>query len=238
MTGVMTLYRSSIGKKALMAITGVIGIGFVFIHMYGNLKIYSGADAFNHYAAALRTLGEPVVAPYHGLWIARFVLLGAVLVHIWAAATLWQQSNAGRPQKYNEVKRTQPAYTYAAYTMRWGGVLIAAFIVFHILHFTLGVIGYGFGDIIFTHPENGEYFAYQNVVNGFLVWPISLFYIIAQFFLALHIFHGTWSLFQTIGWNRTGSTSNFLRAVAGVVAGLILLGNISIPLAVMTGIVS
>ncbi len=236
MTGVMTLYRSSIGKKAVMALTGLIMVGYVVIHMWGNLKIFSGAAALNQYAEDLRYLGAPVLGTYQAIWLARVVLLAAVLLHIWSAVTLWQRSNAGRPTGYKEVRRTQPAYTYAAYTMRWGGIVIALFIVFHILHLTIGTGSWAYSGS-FMHPEGGEYFAYQNVVGGFQVWYISLFYIVTMIFLGAHLYHGTWSMFQTVGWNKTGSTSNLLRTIAFLVAAAVVVGNIAIPLAVMTGLV-
>ncbi len=237
MTGVMTLYRSSIGKKTVMAVTGLLLLGYVVIHMWGNLKVYQGAAELNQYAHDLRLLGAPVLGYYQAIWIARIVLLGAVLLHIWSAVSLWQQSNAGRAQGYNEVKRTQPAYTYAAYTMRWGGVLIALFIIFHILHLTVGLAGTAVYSQAFMHPEGSQYFAYENVVAGFQVWYVSLFYIITMFFLGAHLFHGTWSMFQTVGLNNERYTS-FFRGLALLVAGAVVIGNISIPLAVMAGIVT
>jgi succinate dehydrogenase / fumarate reductase cytochrome b subunit len=243
MTGVMTLYRSSIGKKVLMAVTGLLLIAFVFIHMWGNLKVYQGADYLNAYAGHLRLLGEPIFGYEQALWIARIVLLAAVGIHIAAAAQLWKQSNDGRPVGYKEYKGVQPAYTYASYTMRWGGIVIALFIIFHILHFTLGVVGYGLGNGEFIHPESvitaeGElesrYYAYENVVNGFEVWYISLFYIIAQIALGFHIFHGGWSMFQTLGWNN-GGTTGLWRGLALLLAVAIVVGTVSIPVAVMAG---
>lgn len=235
MTGVMTLYRSSVGKKALMAITGVIWIGYVVVHMWGNLKIYAGAAALNKYAEELRYLGEPILAEEQGLWVARAILLVAILTHIWAAASLWSQSNAGRPVGYKQLKPVQPAYTYAAYTMRWGGLLIAAFILLHIAHFTLGVVGYEAGE--FAHPEAGQYFVYENVVRGFQQPVYSLFYIVAMLALGLHIYHGAWSMFQTIGWNHT-RYSGLIRGGAFLIAGAVVVGNISIPVAVLTGMIS
>jgi succinate dehydrogenase / fumarate reductase cytochrome b subunit len=236
MTGVMSVYRSTIGKKVVMALTGLIWIGYVIVHIWGNLKVYAGAAAFNDYAAALRYLGEPVLGYYQGIWGARIILLLAVGLHIWAAVSLWRQSDQGRPVKYGTLQKTQPAYTYAAYTMRWGGVIIALFIVFHILHLTIGMGGFGYATT-FMHPEGGEYFAYQNLVSGFMVPWVSIVYIIAMIALGFHLFHGTWSLFQTLGVNNT-SYSNALRTVAFVLAAAITLAAISIPVSVMLDIVS
>src|ERR687885_290293 len=123
MAAALTLYRSSIGKKAIMAITGLIGIGFLFLHMYGNLKIFEGPEYFNDYAAGLRTLGAPVFGHTHLLWVARIVLLGAVLAHIWAAYSLTMQDWAGRPRGMRYALKKSVQATYASRTMRWGGVI-------------------------------------------------------------------------------------------------------------------
>lgn len=235
MTGVMTLYRTSIGKKVVMAATGAILLGFVFVHMFGNLKIYAGPEELNKYAVHLRLLGEPIFGYGQVLWIARVVLLGAVVMHIASAVQLTLQSNGSRPVPYAQNTRTQPAHRYASYTMRWGGVVIFLFILFHLAHFTFGVVGYGSGQ--FIHPEGGEYQVYQNVVVGFLNPIVSLFYIAAMVALALHIYHGTWSMIQTVGINNDG-TSGLWRGFAALLALVIALGNISIPVAVLTGIIS
>lgn len=240
MTGVLTLYRTSIGKKAVMAITGFILLGFVFIHMVGNLKIYQGAEIMNAYAAHLRLLGEPIFTYEQALWIARIVLLLAVGLHIMAATQLTLQSQASRPIGYAQSKGVQAVYKYASYTMRWGGVVIALFVIFHLLHFTFGVVGYGGpgAEHAYRHPDPaGAFFAYENVITGFQNPIVSLFYIAAMIALGLHIFHGTWSMFQTLGWNSERLTVVW-RGLAGVLAGAIVLGNISIPLAVLTGILS
>ncbi len=236
MAGVATFYRSSIGKKAIMAVTGLILLGFVFVHMMGNLKLYMGPQAMNEYAYHLRTLGEPFFPYEQALWLARIVLLLSVVLHFWAAVTLWQQARESRPVGYDKSKGVQPVHKYASYTMRWGGVLIALFVIFHILHFTLGVVGYGGSNGAFSHPEGETFFAYENVVAGFQIVPVSLFYILAMLALGLHIYHGTWSMFQTLGWNNERSTGLW-RGLAFLLAAAIVVGNISIPIAVMTGIV-
>ncbi len=235
MTGVMTLYRTSIGKKVVMATTGAILLGFVFVHMFGNLKIYAGPAELNNYAEHLRLLGEPIFGYGQVLWIARAVLLGAVVAHIASAVQLTMQSNGSRPMPYVQNTRTQPAYRYASYTMRWGGVVIFLFILFHLAHFTFGVVGYGAGQ--FAHPEGGEYQVYQNVITGFQNPIVSLFYIAAMVALGLHIYHGTWSMFQTMGVNSE-TTSGLWRSFAALLALVIVTGNISIPVAVLTGILS
>jgi succinate dehydrogenase / fumarate reductase cytochrome b subunit len=223
-----------------MAVTGLIWIGYVIIHIWGNMKVYQGPEAFNHYAGELRYLGAPVLGYYQGIWLARIVLLLALIGHVWSAFSLWSIARSGRPDDYQVYNRIQPAHVYASYTMRWGGVLILLFVIFHILHFTMGSVGYGIGNGAFMHPIDAgashQYFAYENLVNGFRVVPISLFYIAAMIALGFHLYHGAWSIFQTIGWNNQ-RTTGFWRSVAMLLAVVITLSAISIPVAVLTGIV-
>ncbi|NJK79145.1 MAG: succinate dehydrogenase cytochrome b subunit [Chloroflexaceae bacterium] len=238
MTGVMTLYRTSIGKKVVMAVTGLILLGFVVVHMIGNLKVFAGAAALNEYAYHLRLLGEPIFGYEQFLWIARVVLLGAVVMHIVSAAQLTIQNRNSRSTSYDQSKGIQPAYRYASYTMRWGGIVILLFIIFHLLHFTFGFVGYGSGG--FLHPEgagyNTTFYVYDNFINGFRVPIVSIFYMIAMVALALHIYHGTWSMFQTLGLNGS-RTDGMWRGLAAVLALAVGIGNISMPLAVLTGII-
>ncbi|MFV9503178.1 MAG: succinate dehydrogenase cytochrome b subunit [Oscillochloridaceae bacterium umkhey_bin13] len=239
MTGVLTLYRTSVGKKVIMALTGFILVGFVVFHMYGNTKMYLGPDEFNKYAAGLRTLGSPLFGYEHLLWIARLVLLGAVVLHIWSATMLTMQSRktvaaygVSGTKRYGEQKRQT---SYAAYTMRFGGLLLLVFIIFHILHLTFGVVGYADGQ--FLHPHDGKYEAYHNVVVGFQNPLISGFYVFAMLFLGLHLFHGVWSMFQTLGLNNV-KYDGLLRGLAILIAAVVVIGNISFPVAVMLGIVA
>src|SRR6185436_5995286 len=193
MTTTLTLYRlyqSSIGKKVVMALTGLIGIGFVIVHMIGNIKVFLGEAAFNDYAAFLRTFGEPVLPYSTVLWIMRLVLLAAVGLHILAAYQLTRMDAQGRPVAYARKKDIQA--TFASRTMRFGGVLILLFLIYHILHMTLGVV----------HPDFQPGNAYHNFVYAFQVWWVTLFYVAAMLALGLHVYHGFWSLFQTLGWNN------------------------------------
>ncbi len=240
MTGVLTLYRSSIGKKVVMAVTGFILAGFVVIHMIGNLKLFQGPEHLNAYAGFLRTVGYPLVGEEQLLWIARIVLLASVVLHIWSATQLALQSRASTMSSRvsgtaRYAQKTNVQSSYASRTMRWGGVIIFLFIVFHLLHLTFGAVGYGAGQ--YLHPENGEYQTYANVVNGFRVWPVSLFYIAAMIPLGMHLYHGVWSIFQTLGLNNQ-SYNGLFRGIAVLVALAVTLGNISFPVAVMLGIVT
>ena len=231
MVSTLSLYRSTIGKKVVMALTGIILVGFVIAHMLGNLKIFLGADAINVYAGFLRDVGEPLLPRETLLWIARLVLLGSVVLHITAATQLTLLDRASRPQRYAVKKITT---SYAARTMRWGGVIIVLFIIYHILHLTLGKVGYAPGQYMPEDPNNG-FQVYSNVVNGFKVWPVSLFYILAMLALGFHLYHGVWSMFQTLGLNN-GRWNGTVRGLALVIALAVVIGNISIPVAVLTGI--
>jgi succinate dehydrogenase / fumarate reductase cytochrome b subunit len=233
MTGALTLYRSSVGKKALMAITGLMGIGFLVLHMYGNLKIFEGPEYFNAYAAGLRSIGAPIFGHTHLLWVVRLALLGAVFLHILAAYQLTRQDWAGRQVRY--VRRKDVQATYASRTMRWGGVIIVLFIIYHLLNLTFGVVGYGPGEY---RPEDaGGFYAYTNTVNAFAYWPASLFYIVAMLALGLHIYHGFWSMFQTLGLNSY-RTNSLLRVLSAAVAIVLVVGFVSVPIAVMFGFVN
>ena len=220
-------YRSAVGKKVVMAVTGLALFGFVLGHMLGNLKLYFGAEALNHYAEWLRELGTPLL-PHGGLlWIARIGLLAAVGLHIWSAWQVTRMNRKARPQDYS--RRATIQASYASRTMRWGGVLIALFVLYHLAHFTFGPA--------WAHPDFVPGDVYHNVVAGFSVWPISLFYIVAQAALALHLYHGLWSLFQSLGWNHP-SFNPWRRTFAKAFAAVIFIGNISFPISVLTGLVS
>jgi succinate dehydrogenase / fumarate reductase, cytochrome b subunit len=227
------LYRSMVGKKAVMAVTGIILFGFVLIHMVGNLKLYEGAYRSGEHAGRayvdvygefLRHVGEPALPAYGVLWIFRLVLLAAVVLHIWAAWQVTRLSRQARPRDY--VSRPKVHTTYASRTMRWGGVIILLFVIYHLLHFTTGTV----------HPDFQEGAVYHNVVAGFQVWYVSLFYIVAQMALGLHLYHGLWSLFQSLGWNHP-RFNRWRSGFAHAFAWIVTLGNISFPLAVLSGLI-
>lgn len=222
----LLLWRTSIGKKVVMAVTGVILVGFVFGHMAGNLKIYTGEEHFNAYAAWLREMGAPLLPHEGGLWIARIVLLIATALHITAAVQLTLTSQAARPVAYGTKDVIQAGY--ASRTMRWGGAIITLFVIYHLLHFTFGVVGYGAGQF---RPLS----VYRNVILGFSVWYVSAFYIAAMVALGLHMYHGVWSMFQTLGVSGA-SRGSFIRGLAAVLSFVVVLGNISVPLMVLAGV--
>lgn len=218
------LYRSAVGKKAVMAVTGIILFGFVLGHLLGNLKLYLGPEALNSYARFLRTAGEPLVPANVLLWAVRLLLIAAVALHVWAAWQLSRASRAARPDAY--VAGTRIHTTYASRTMRWGGVIILLFVIYHLLHLTWGTV----------HPAFVPGDVYHNVVAGFQVWWVSLFYIAAQVALGFHLYHGLWSMFQSLGWNHP-RFNLWRNGFAHAFAWLIALGNISFPVAVLTHLV-
>ncbi len=237
----MNFLRSTIGRKILMAVTGLILIGFVIGHLVGNLQVFSGPDKINGYAHFLQSLG-PL------LWAARIGLLIAVGIHIWAATVLTLENHAAREVGYT-VRHTIRA-TLASRTMRWTGYVVAAFIVYHIAHFTLGIAG---ASTFKTHlPEytmTSEYHVagfpvvaagtkvhdvHSMVVLGFQNPIVSLFYIIAVGLLSVHLLHGTDSMFQTLGL-RSSRWSGVLRKICVLFALAYFLGNLAIPGSVLIG---
>lgn len=178
MTATVGFSRTTLGKKAVMAVTGLILFGFVLVHMYGNLKIYQGAEKFDAYAEALRELGKPILAHGHALWIARAVLLLAVVLHIWSAWSLTLQSRRARPVRYQNQELLQSSY--AVRTMRWGGFILLLFVLYHLAHLTLG----------WAHPDFAAGKVYQNVVVGFQVGWVAAFYIAANLALGFHLTTG------------------------------------------------
>ncbi|HSJ25761.1 MAG TPA: succinate dehydrogenase cytochrome b subunit [Longimicrobiales bacterium] len=221
-----SLWGSTVGKKIAMAVSGVILLGFVVGHMVGNLKVYQGADAFNHYAEGLRTFGDPFFGNSQLLWLIRLVLLAALLVHISAAFQLTRRSRAARAVGYTKYDNDL-AFSYASRTMVWGGVIILLFVLYHLLHLTFGT----------AHPDFIHGDAYHNFVVGFRSVPVSLAYIAAMIPLGLHMYHGFWSMLQTLGANNP-AYARFRRPVAAFLAIIVVVGNISFPVAVLTGILS
>jgi succinate dehydrogenase / fumarate reductase cytochrome b subunit len=212
----IAFWRSTIGKKAVMAVTGLILIAFLISHVASNLTVFDGPTHINAYAAFLRDLG-PL------LWVARAILLLAAVLHIVAALQLTRRDRAARPARY--AAYTPQAATIASRTMRWGGVLLLAFIIFHILHFTTGTL----------HPAFVPGNVYANVIRGFQVPWVALFYVVAMLALGLHLYHGAWSSFRTLGVNRA-SPDPLKHRVSLVLAALLWLGFTIIPLAVLAGV--
>jgi succinate dehydrogenase / fumarate reductase cytochrome b subunit len=217
MTSPCAFFTSTLGRKVVMALSGIVLFGFVIGHLAGNLLLYVGPEALNAYAEGLRRLGA-------GLWAARAGLLAAVGLHIWAAVSLTRSNLKARPKSY--AKRKDLAANYASRTMVWSGPLLALFIVYHLLHFTFGN----------AHGSFREGDVYHNVVTGFQQPLVSGFYILAMLALGLHLYHGVYSMLQSVGVNHP-SLNRWRRTAATVFAAVIVVGNISFPLAVMAGLV-
>ncbi|MER8069843.1 succinate dehydrogenase [Streptomyces sp. NPDC094034] len=220
-----TLWGSTIGKKTVMAVSGLIMLGYLVAHMLGNLKIFFGPPEFNGYAHWLRTIGEPILHYEWALWILRVVLVVAVVLHAVCAYQLSRRDLAARPSKYVH-KRARAGY--ATRTMRWGGIILALFIVWHILDLTTGTLhpgGFQAG-----HP-------YQNVVGTFSTWYGNVFYIAAVLALGLHVRHGFWSAAQTLGAGNA-TRERALKGTANLLALALTAGFVAVPVAVMTGVVS
>jgi succinate dehydrogenase / fumarate reductase cytochrome b subunit len=222
----VALYRSSIGKKAIMAVTGLIWIGYVVLHMYGNLKAFQGGVHFNEYAEGLRTLGAPIFGHLHLLTIARVVLLASLLLHIWAAWSLFVMAREARPASYASRRVVQA--NYAALSMRYGAVVILLFVLFHLAHLTWGISP--------VHPDYIRGDAYHNLIVGFRSLPVVVIYLVALVALALHLYHGTWSMFQTLGLNDA-DWDGALRALAWVLAIVVPVGFAVVPLAIQFGMI-
>lgn len=221
----LDFYGSAIGKKAVMAVTGILILGFVLTHMLGNLHLYEGADKMNHYGEYLRTIGYPILPKSGFLWILRVGLIVAFVLHIHAAATLTIMNRQSRVDGYKG-GRDYVAANYAARTMRWSGVIVGFFIIYHLMDLTWGV-----GGADFTRGE-----PYQNLVASFSRTPVAVVYIIANLLLGMHIYHGAWSLFQSLGWANP-RFNHWRRGFAIGFAAIIVIGNVSFPVAVMTGLV-
>jgi succinate dehydrogenase / fumarate reductase cytochrome b subunit len=222
----VAFYRSAVGKKYVMAVTGIILMGYVFAHMVGNLKVYTGAEHFDTYAAFLRTFGEPIL-PYEAfLWIMRVALLTAFVLHIHASYSLTMMNRRARRTKYAS-KRDFIAADFAARTMRWTGIIVGLFVVFHVADLTLGATGAEF--------EHGA--AYDNLVASFSRLPVAIFYVLANLALGFHLFHGAWSIFQSLGLN-SARFNHWRRWFAIGFALMVTIPNVSFPIAVQLGIVS
>ena len=229
----LDLYSTAVGKKYAMAISGIALIGFVVAHMVGNLKMYLGAEDFNHYAEFLRELLVPILPRTVALWLMRFGLIGAVALHVHAAYSLTRLNHAARSVKYQSPRDYQVA-SFASRTMRWTGIIVLLFLAWHLADLT-----WGFANNIGVSAADGEFVrgdAYGNVVRSFERVPVSVLYIVANIALGTHLFHGVWSLFQSMGWNNP-HFKMWRKYIAIGIATIVVVGNVSFPIAVLAGIV-
>ena len=218
---------STIVWKLGMALTGLVFIGYVLLHMYGNLKVFAGQESFDDYAHHLRTFGEPIL-PYGGLlWIVRVVLLASLVIHATAAYRLWIRASGARSVRYN-VQRTVRA-SLSSRTMRWGGTALLLFVIFHLLHFTMRVVT----------PGGDSDSPYQRLVNGFQPeqWWVVLIYLLAMAALAMHLRHGVYSAAQTLGFTNHAASQRRAHLAGYALATVVAVGFSLVPLSVMFGII-
>lgn len=233
----LELYSTAVGKKYAMAISGIALMGFVLFHMIGNLKMYAGAADLDHYAHFLQTLLYPLAPKGWVLWILRGGLLAMLVLHLHAAWSLTRMNRKARPTKYQSPRDYQIA-TFASRTMRWTGIIVLAFIAWHLADLTFGVVNDEVGKKVLYPGETEEVKAvYASVIASFERTPVALFYVVANVLLGIHLFHGAWSLFQSLGVNNP-RFNKWRRAFATGFASVIVIGNVSFPVAVMAGVLN
>lgn len=226
-------YSTAVGKKYVMAVTGLIGVGFVLMHMIGNLKMYIGmvdhhgerVYDIDIYGEFLRDILVPILPRTVFLWLMRFVLIGAIALHLHAAYSLTMLNRRARPVGYKSPREYVVA-NFASRTMRWSGIIVLLFLAWHLADFTWG----------WVNPDFVRGAAYRNIDASLSRIPVSILYIVANIALGIHLFHGFWSLFQTMGWNSP-RFNQWRKAAAVGIATLIVIGNVSFPIAVQAGII-
>lgn len=220
--------QTTVAMKILMALTGLFLVFFVLAHMYGNLKMFAGPEAYNNYAEHLRVLGEPILPRMGALWILRVLLLASVFVHMWSAFSLWFRARRARGANAY-VARRSVAVSYAVRTMRWGGVIIVAFVIFHLAHFTWLRIEIG-GDYQTLSP-------YERMVVSFEQWWLWLLYGVVMVLLAMHVRHGAWSAMATLGANKQ-RRERAINLAAYAIAAALVIGFMLPPTAILVGIIN
>jgi succinate dehydrogenase / fumarate reductase cytochrome b subunit len=219
--------RTTIALKLTMAISGLIFIGFVLAHMYGNLKAFGGHDAFNEYAEHLRTIGEPIFPRSGILWVLRVGLIASLVVHVTSAVLLWRRAAAARTTKYTVKRNTHSSIS--SRTMRWGGLTILLFLVWHLLNFSIGKV----------NPQGGATNdPYNLLVDTFDVWWMTIIYLVAMLALGMHLHHGTWSSMQTLGLTNHASSRARAKAAGWVVAIVVAGGFSLVPLFTLFGVIT
>jgi succinate dehydrogenase / fumarate reductase cytochrome b subunit len=222
--------RSTVALKALMAVSGLIMVGYLLLHMYGNLKFFSGQAAFDSYSHHLRTLGEPIL-PYEGaLWIIRVVLLAAIIGHVYSAVVLTVRDRRSTkvdsgPRYQSKKNKRGFQRSYASFTLRWGGVIILLFVIFHILNLTTNDIA----------PGGASPSPYDRMANTFGEWYMVVAYTIALLAVGFHLRHGVWAAFMTLGANTSAKARFNLNVLAYAVAGIITIGFLVTPFAILFG---
>jgi len=226
----LDLYSTAVGKKYVMGATGIAMMGFVLFHMIGNLKMYLGASHLDEYAEFLKQLLVPIAPEGVVLWLLRGGLITMLALHLHAAYSLTRMNRHARPVKYQS-KRDYQIANFASRSMRMTGLVVLAFIAWHLADLTFGGANTIGTDGVFVKAE-----VYNNVVRSFSRTPVALFYVFANVLLGIHLFHGAWSIFQSFGWNNP-RFNTWRRAFATGFAALVVVGNVSFPIAVMAGVV-
>lgn len=226
----MKVLGSSVMLHAIMAVGGLIMVLFLIAHLYGNLKVFAGQEAFDGYSSYLRTIGEPLLPHSGALWILRIVLAVSVLAHLFAAFVLWHRARTATGGKggwryHTSRNRRGVQRSYASFTMRWGGVVILLFTVYHLLHMTANIIA----------PGGASPSPYDRMVNGFSIWWVTLSYVIALVALGFHIRHGVWSAFASLGANTSVLRRQRLNQLAYVITAAVLGGFLVPPLWILMG---
>lgn len=222
----LDLYGSAVVKKYVMAVTGIVLLGYVLVHMIGNLHLYEGPEQVNEYAEGLRELGGDLAPRTLVLWLFRGVLLASFVLHVHAAYGLTRINQRARVAGGYFHPRDYVVANYASRTMRWTGVVVGLFVVFHLLDLTWGT----------TNPDFVRGDVYRNVVASFERVPVAAVYVVANLALGLHIFHGAWSMFQTLGWNHP-RFNHLRRLFAAGFAAVVTGGNVLFPVAVQVGLI-
>jgi succinate dehydrogenase / fumarate reductase cytochrome b subunit len=219
--------RSTITLKLLMAASGILFILFVLAHMYGNLKAFSGHDAYNDYAEHLRVMGEPMVPREGFLWILRSALIVALVVHVYCAAALWKRAKRARTTKY--VMKKNIASSFSSRLMRWGGLTLLLFIIWHLLEFTVPKVNVSGG---------GTNDPYNLLVDSFDVWWLTVIYLVAMFALAMHLHHGVWSAAQTLGLTNNARARRNAKTLGWIIAVVVAGGFSLVPIFVLAGVIT
>lgn len=221
----LDLYRSALGKKYLMAVSGLVGLGYVLAHMLGNLKMYQSAADFNAYAAFLKRLLYPILPESGMLHLLRLVLIAALVIHVVTAYQLTVMNRRARPERYKS-PRDYVVADFAARSMRWTGVIVLLFIGYHLADLTFGWVN--------PAPAGSEPF--DKVIASFSSLPVAGFYLVANAALGMHLYHGVWSLFQSMGWSNR-RFNHLRRSFAIGFTAIVVGGNLSFPIAVQLGVI-
>lgn len=222
-------HRSTVALKAAMAVSGIVMVGYLLLHMLGNLWVFAGQEQFDSYAHHIREIGEPMLPHEAALWLVRVVLLTSVVVHVAAAVTLWRRAARNAPggsaRYHSSQNRRGVQRSYASFTMRYGGIVILLFIGYHLLHLTANTI----------HPGGASDSPYERVTQGFEIWWVTLSYVVAMIAVGLHLRHGLWAAAANLGANTSPRRRARLNAAAVGLSLFITVGFLLPPICIFLG---